>query len=84
MKYIITHKDGKVIDYRRTGFDITSENIAVADSIPEFVPRDGYNGVLCYNETDGLYWDYVEVPVSEDLTDSQALYILTGGEFGEV
>lgn len=83
MKYIITHKDGKIIDFRSTGFDIADENIAVIDGIPEFVPRDGYNGVLCYDEAKGIHWSYEEAPVSDELTDSQALYILTGGEYGE-
>lgn len=83
MKYIITHKDGKVIDFRTTGFDITVENLAVTDGLPEFVPQGGYNGVLCYNETNGLYWEYEEAPESDELTDSQALYILTGGAYGE-
>lgn len=60
MKNIIIHKDGKVIDCRSVSFDITADNLAVIDTVPPFVPRDGFSGTLCYSETEGLYWEYVE------------------------
>ena len=58
---LIQHNNGDVIvvfDIRR---DATMENIALAREIPEYEHKDNHRGVLKYNESFGLYWDYVEV-----------------------
>lgn len=65
MKNIITHKNGKITDIKRTGDSITIENIAVVNDIPKFEPKEGYNGVLMYSAEKGIYWDYEEAPIVE-------------------
>lgn len=59
--------------------DATNENIALVDFIPSFEPREGYNGILKYGEN-GLYWDYELAPTSDEISDSEALNIIVGGE----
>ena len=66
MKYIIIHEDEKVVDHVTVAFDIAAENLVVVDRLPEFIPREGFNGVLCYSKTDGLYWRYEEAPVRDE------------------
>lgn len=83
MSYIVIHENGKVVETRPIKDGLSVENIAVIDSVPALEHKDGFNAFLCYNEADGLYWGYVEAPERDELTDSQALYILTGGEYGE-
>ena len=61
---IIQHINGVVVDILNVRNDATTENIALVNSIPEFVPKEGFNGVLKYNEN-GLYWNYEVVPVSD-------------------
>jgi hypothetical protein len=75
---IIQHINGVVIDIRNSHKGITMENVALAEEIPAFEPREGFNGVLKYNGN--LYWDYEEVQESDELSDSEALDIILGGE----
>ena len=63
---IIQHVNGVVVDVINVRSDATLENITLTDSIPEFEHREGYNGVLKYNEN-GLYWDYEEVIISDEI-----------------
>lgn len=76
---IIQHINGVVVDILNARQDITAESIAVVDSIPAFEPREGHNGVLMYGEN-GLYWHYEPVPVTDEISDTEALNILTGGD----
>lgn len=75
---IIQHIDGIVVDIRTARNDATNNNTVIVDSIPKFEPREGFNGVLKYNGN--LYWDYEEVQESDELSDSEALDIILGGE----
>lgn len=76
---IIQHINGVVVDIRNAYKGITMENVALAEEIPAFEQREGFNGVLKYNEN-GLYWDYEEVQESDELSGSEALDIILGGE----
>ena len=76
---IIQHINGVVVDILNARQDIMAESIVVVDSIPVFEPQDGYNGVLMYGEN-GLYWYYEPVPVTDEISDTEALNILTGGD----
>lgn len=76
---IIQHINGVVVDIRTAHKGITMENVALAEKIPAFEQREGFNGVLKYNGSD-LYWDYEEVQESDELSDSEALDIILGGE----
>lgn len=64
---LIQHINGVVVDILNIRNDSTMENIAIVDSIPDFEPREGYNGVLKYGEN-GLYWDYEEVLVNDEIS----------------
>lgn len=77
---IIQHINGIVIDIFRCRDDITNENIAVVNSIPDYEQREGYNGVLKYGEN-GLYWDYElsETSDEDEISNEEALNILLGG-----
>lgn len=75
---IIQHINGVVVDIRNAHKGITMENVALAEEIPAFEQREGFNGVLKYNGN--LYWDYEEVQESDELSDSEALDIILGGE----
>jgi hypothetical protein len=46
------------------------ENITLVDSIPTFEPKEGFNGILKYNEN-GLYWDYESVPISDEISSDE-------------
>jgi len=76
---IIQHINGVVVDIVNARQDITAESIAVIESIPTFEPKEGYNGILMYGEN-GLYWDYELVPVTDEISDTEALDIITGGD----
>lgn len=76
---IIQHIDGVVVEIRNAHPGITIENISIVESIPEFEPKKGFYGVLKCDEN-GLYWDYKEVPENYELSDSEALDIILGGE----
>lgn len=78
MKIIQYDADGVVVSILNARSDATMNNIALADDIPVFAPKDGYNGVLKYGDN-GLYWDYEEVPVSDEISAKEALDIITGG-----
>lgn len=58
---LIQHIGGVVVEIRNAHEGIAIENIALADGIPTFEPREGYNGVLMYGDN-GLYWEYEEAP----------------------
>lgn len=74
---IIQHVDGVVTDILNARDDANNENIAVVSSIPEFIPKDGYSGLLKF-DGELLYWEYVENPKSEEISDTEALNIITG------
>jgi hypothetical protein len=76
---IIQHINGVVVDIINARQDVTAETLAVIESIPTFEPKEGYNGVLMYDEN-GLYWNYELVPVTDEISDSEALDIITGGD----
>lgn len=67
---IIQHINGVVVDILNARQDATAANIAVVDSIPAYEPKEGYNGVLKYGNN-GLYWEYVEAPVNDNITDEE-------------
>lgn len=67
---LIQHINGVVVDVRDAREGLTLENLAVVDGIPAFEPREGYNGVLMYGPQ-GLYWEYVEVPVSDEISGEE-------------
>ena len=77
---IIKQVNGTVIDILRCRDDTTNENIADANSIPAYEPREGYNGILKYGEN-GLYWDYElsETSDEDEISNEEALDILLGG-----
>lgn len=77
---IIQHSNNVVTDILRCRDDTTNENIAVVNSIPDYEPREGYNGVLKYGEN-GLHWDYElsETSDEDEISNEEALNILLGG-----
>ena len=77
---LIQHINGVVVDILNVRSDAMIESIAIVSEIPAFEHREGYNGVLKYSEENGLYWDYEEVVVTDDITDTEALNIIVGGE----
>ena len=79
-KMIQVNGEGRVVDITNVRDDANTENMVMVDMIPEFVPQEGYEGVLKYNE-DGLYWEYKAVePTERQLTSDEALNIILGGE----
>lgn len=78
MKIIQYNEYGVVVDILNARSDANMNNLALADDLPVFIPKDGYNGVLKYGDN-GLYWDYVEAPVSDEISAEEALDIITGG-----
>ena len=87
MKIIQYNQDGLVVDIINARSDATMDSLALAEGIPPFTPREGYNGVLMYSTSvEGLYWDYVAAPVNEEPTveEKAAAYdILMGNEVAE-
>ena len=67
---LIQHINGVVVDVRNAHEGIAIEGIALAEGIPTFEPREGYNGVLMYGD-DGLYWHYEEAPVIDEVTGEE-------------
>ena len=63
---IIQHINGIVVDILNARDDVVIENIAIAESIPAFESKEGYNGILKYSDA-GLYWDYELAPVSDEI-----------------
>ena len=85
MKIIQYNQDGVVVDILNARSDATMDSLALAESIPPFTPRDGYNGVLMYSAEQGLYWDYVAAPEPEPTVEEKAAAydILMGNEVAE-
>ena len=75
---IIQYVDGVVVDIINAREDALSSNITVVEEIPAHTPRKGYNSILKYGDS-GLYWDYEEAPVSDEISAERALNIITGG-----
>lgn len=67
---LIQHDNGVVVEIRDARAGTTLDNIALAEAVPPFEPREGYNGVLMYGEG-GLYWDYQEAPVSDEVSGEE-------------
>ncbi len=78
MKIIQYNSEGVVVDILNTRNDATADRLLPVDDIPVFIPKDGYYGVLKY-EDGGLCWDYVEAPVRDEISAEEALAIITGG-----
>ena len=76
---IIQYINGSVVDIINARADATNNNIAVVESIPAFIPKDGYSGLLKFNG-ESLYWEYIENVVTDEISDSEALDIITGGD----
>lgn len=74
---LIQHTNGVVVDILNVKDDATMESIILVDSIPDFEPKEGYNGVLKYNEN-GLYWDYVLAPVSDKIPAEELQTMIEG------
>jgi hypothetical protein len=73
---IIQFIDGIVVDILNAREDITADTIAIADSIPTFEPREGFNGILKYSNENGLYWDYVEIETNNEITDEEFINMI--------
>ena len=78
MNIIRVNTDGIVVETLKCNSEFTNENIKVVNGIPAFVAKDGYVGVLKYNDENGIYWDYVEdVPVGNiDITSDELLEMI--------
>ena len=76
---IIQHINGVVVDILNVRQDATADSIALVDAIPAFEAKEGYNGILMYGDS-GLYWAYEAVPVSDEISDTEALNIIIGGD----
>ena len=74
---LIQHINGVVVDVRNARDDMTLENIAIVEGVPTFEPKEGHNGVLMYGES-GLYWEYVEAPVSDEISGDEFLSMIEG------
>ena len=71
MKIIQINTENKVVDILNARNDASQNTIFVVNNIPSFEPREGFNGVLMYNPEQGLYWDYVEAPVNNEISDQE-------------
>ena len=73
MKIIqFNNEDNCVVDIINARKDATNENIIVIYDIPKFEPKEGYNGVLKYDqEKQELYWDYEEIVIEEIIIDEE-------------
>lgn len=73
MKIIqFNNEDNCVVDIINARNDATNENIIVIYDIPKFEPKEGYNGVLKYDqEKQELYWDYEEIVIEEIIIDEE-------------
>lgn len=83
MHYFVNEKEGYVISVQRggVGCEISEEHyndiMTAIQNRP--IPPDGYG----YRLKTDLTWEMYELPVSnepEEITDSEALAIITGGE----
>jgi hypothetical protein len=64
---LIQYINDVVVDILNVRADTTIENIILVDSIPVFEHREGFNGILKYSAENGLYWDYEEVVISDEI-----------------
>ena len=71
MKKIIQHINNIVVDIINVRDDVTTGNIAVVNEIPTLEHREGYNGVLKYDNEKGLYWDYEPAPVIDEISSEE-------------
>lgn len=64
---IIQHINGTVVDIINSRNDATIENIVVVENIPTYESKEGYSGELKYSVENGLYWDYVQNPIDNEI-----------------
>ena len=75
---LIQHTNGVVVDIRDVREGTTLENLAIVEAVPTFEPREGCNGVLMYG-SDGLYWEYVEVEQSDEVSGDELAQMIGEG-----
>ena len=74
---IIRVDNGSVLETLKCSNEFTNDNVKVVNNIPTFIPREGYVGVLKYDDEQGIYWEYVEdIPVENQDISAE--------EFGEM
>lgn len=72
--YIIQVSNNNVVDILRVRDDATNDTIKVVSEIPAFEHKDGYSGVLKFDDEQGLYWEYVEnIPDDEQEVSAEEL-----------
>ena len=62
MKYIYKTNGTKAELIGKTEF---VDSLITQDTLPAREHREGYKAVLSYNETDGVYWDYIPLTGEE-------------------
>ena len=80
MNIIRINEEGNVLETIKCGLEFTNYNIRVIKNIPVFVAKEGYVGVLKYDDEVGAYWDYVEdIPVeNQDITALELQEMIEG------
>lgn len=71
MKIIQINNENKVIDILNARNDVSQDTIFVVDNIPDIEHIEGYNCVLMYNQEQGLYWEYIQAPVNNEISDRE-------------
>ena len=72
---LIQHTNGVVVEIRDVREGTTLADLALVEAVPPFEPREGHNGVLMYG-VDGLYWDYVEAPQTDEVSGDELAAML--------
>ena len=66
MKIIQKDSDNNVVLIADALENTIIEDLRIVTTIPSYTPRDGYLGVLKYDDIMGIYWDYIEIVPIED------------------
>lgn len=60
MKLIQYNEENKVIGIIELRNDATVDNTVLVETIPEYIAKEGFSGILKYSPEQGLYWEYKE------------------------
>ncbi len=65
---IIRVKDNKVVLIYRVNGSVSLDELRVVDEIPTPERIENKISILKYSDEQGLYWDYIDKPIKNDLT----------------
>ena len=78
MKYFIIRNGENVKHIERVRHNFTIEDVLVIDEneMPVYTHQKGKAATLKYNETDGLHYEYIDIPPRNEISDKELINMI--------